>query len=517
MLFNPKISIVIINNNNNIIINESIQSVIDQTYRPIEIVLINEYNNQFIYNKDISSDQLSINIINIKPNDQLSSLNIAFRESKGEYISLLTTGDIYIHNKLEKQIKFINEFELFNSILYSDYELIDQRGNHLEYSNLQYIPPEKIMLYLFNFPFIPDSSLLFPKKNILNHLIINKSVTINEILFNLSFNNHIILQKESLIKLRITNKNLSNTIKINKKQIRNYHYRNLPKLLSSLHNINYIQFYLQNESLLLISILYNSIKNKFYFSFIDILLFVIGRKPSILFFILKKLFYKLFIYINNIKNKLIKNKYNKPIQKLNFINIFNDNKFGGTESVSGSGSTLFATRILRRKLSIFLNDHKIFSIIDIPCGDFNWMYKTNLNNINYIGSDIVDDIIKRNQFLYGNQQFKFITIDILNGSIPQIDCILCRDCFVHLPFKDIILAIKNFKKSLSKWLLATTFINITENIDLDNNGWRPLNLCIEPFNFPKPIDFLNEKSFEGGGIYSDKSLGLWLLDTINFD
>ena len=53
------------------------------------------------------------------------------------------------------------------------------------------------------------------------------------------------------------------------------------------------------------------------------------------------------------------------------------------------------------------------------------------------------------------------------------------------------------------------------NSDLSGNDfWRPLNLELSPFDFPKPLKIINEKCTEYNGIYADKSLGLWLLDDI---
>jgi hypothetical protein len=54
------------------------------------------------------------------------------------------------------------------------------------------------------------------------------------------------------------------------------------------------------------------------------------------------------------------------------------------------------------------------------------------------------------------------------------------------------------------------------NTDIKTGDWRPLNLEIEPFNFPKPNLLLSEYRYKGKMAYTDKSLGLWELDTIIF-
>ena len=106
-------------------------------------------------------------------------------------------------------------------------------------------------------------------------------------------------------------------------------------------------------------------------------------------------------------------------------------------------------------------------------------------------------------------------MDIVKEDLPTADVIICRDCFVHLSNKDIIEALKKFKRSQSHYLLTTTFYNIKENNDLvSGRGWRPINLQKSPFNFPEPIKLISENCTEQNGKYLDKSLGLWKLEQI---
>jgi len=44
-------------------------------------------------------------------------------------------------------------------------------------------------------------------------------------------------------------------------------------------------------------------------------------------------------------------------------------------------------------------------------------------------------------------------------------------------------------------------------------GWRPLNLLLEPFNFPKPIYSFVEEHGDCGG----RSMCMWKLDDLEVD
>ncbi|MCD1162393.1 class I SAM-dependent methyltransferase [Peribacillus frigoritolerans] len=199
-----------------------------------------------------------------------------------------------------------------------------------------------------------------------------------------------------------------------------------------------------------------------------------------------------------------------------FTNIYKKNRWGNSESVSGTGSSLTQTKTIIQELPSIIKQLQIKKMIDAPCGDFNWMKEIYKNTELYIGIDIVDEIIKRNKKEYPLNNVQFFHMDITKDRLPTGDLILCRDCLVHFSFSDIHLALNNFKASQSRYLLTTTFTNHTCNQEIRTGSWRPLNLEIEPYNFPKPILVINENCTEGEMNYTDKSLALWDLNIINF-
>ena len=92
-----------------------------------------------------------------------------------------------------------------------------------------------------------------------------------------------------------------------------------------------------------------------------------------------------------------------------FTQIYEGYKFGGTnESRSGLGSTLEETSGLRDKIKLLIREKNIKSVVDIPCGDFNWMKEIVFSFENYIGGDIVPQCIIENNERYSNSRIKFI-------------------------------------------------------------------------------------------------------------
>jgi hypothetical protein len=197
-----------------------------------------------------------------------------------------------------------------------------------------------------------------------------------------------------------------------------------------------------------------------------------------------------------------------------FTKIKDNNIWGSSESVSGRGSELHQTKILIQELPKLFKNYNIRTIIDIPCGDFNWMSQVDLSTIDYIGADIVDELISENQKRYNSKNINFFALDLITDILPQRDLIFTRDCLVHLSFADIQKAITNIKKSGCKYLFTTTFVDYHDNEDIITGQWRAINLQDKPFNFPQPEYVLLENCTEGDGRWKNKAMGLWLIEKI---
>jgi len=197
-----------------------------------------------------------------------------------------------------------------------------------------------------------------------------------------------------------------------------------------------------------------------------------------------------------------------PSLRTVFTKIYHDNSWNDGESVSGRGSTLARTEIIRQSLPKLLRDLQAKTLLDAACGDFNWMRHTSLGQIEYIGADIVPEMIKRNRAMYEQPGRTFVTLDISRNRLPRADVILCRECLIHLSFARIARAISNFKKSGAQYLLCTTHITVSENLDCANGGGRFVNLQLPPFDFPVPLQLIVEDAEAG------KCLGLWRLSQV---
>lgn len=222
----------------------------------------------------------------------------------------------------------------------------------------------------------------------------------------------------------------------------------------------------------------------------------------------------LFDYVSfNLQYELMLLSFRGKSREEVFNDIYYRNRWGDRESVSGRGSNLKQTLVIIKKIPILLEKLNIKTMLDAPCGDFYWLKEAQLNLERYIGCDIVADLITTNQLSYGNEVREFINLDLATDPLPQVDLIFCRDCLVHLSFKDAIAVIKNFQKSNSQYLLTTTYPGILENKDIVTGDWRAIDLRLPPYNFPNMLEIIDEETTERKD-YPQKSLGLWKLSDI---
>jgi len=210
-----------------------------------------------------------------------------------------------------------------------------------------------------------------------------------------------------------------------------------------------------------------------------------------------------------------------------FADIHDNNSWGSRESVSGAGSELANTSQLIRELSLLLRDLRIKTLLDLPCGDFNWMQHVDLAGIDYHGADIVEALVQRNSERFTGPGKRFSRMNLLADRLPEVDLIICRDCLFHFSNDDVFKALHAFVDSNARWLLTTTMIyrGLPRNSDIQTGGWTTINLEMPPYLLPPPkrlllegnvTELVNYVGPQGVVQYpqNDRCLGLWPIDDI---
>jgi len=180
---------------------------------------------------------------------------------------------------------------------------------------------------------------------------------------------------------------------------------------------------------------------------------------------------------------------------------------GRSESFSGTGSSLEATKVLRPRLADMFGSLGIRTLVDAPCGDMNWMRHLDYPFERFIGIDIAPTLISLLKSQAFPPQYYFLVANVVRDVLPKADAILCRDCLVHLSFEHIFKVRQLWKEAGFRYCFVTTFVNRTTNENIITGGWRPLNMQIAPFNWPEPLAVIDEECQDEG--FGDKAIGVW--------
>lgn len=129
MSFNPQVSIIIPVYNGSNYLREAIDSALAQTYKNIEVIVVNDGSNDGGKTEAIAlSYGDRIRYFYKKNGGCASALNYGIQHMTGDYFSWLSHDDVYYPGKIEKQIDYLSKIDDRSTILYGGYELIDKNS-----------------------------------------------------------------------------------------------------------------------------------------------------------------------------------------------------------------------------------------------------------------------------------------------------------------------------------------------------------------------------------------------------
>lgn len=197
-------------------------------------------------------------------------------------------------------------------------------------------------------------------------------------------------------------------------------------------------------------------------------------------------------------------------------------------SWDGPGSALAATEVLTTALPALLRKYGVRSMLDVACGDWNWMRLVDLQGagIDYIGWDVDPGRIERcrervltgDHLSYCRPGTSFECVNMLTTEIDvRYDLILARDFLAHLPNQHIEQVLEKFRYSGSTYLLASSYPG-AENAwtyDPAQFAWsgymeHPVDLETAPYNLRK-IDAIPEVCGPGGVLTYPHELALFQI------
>ena len=169
----PLVTIIALCYNHERFVEECLQSIINQTYKNIELIIVDDFSTDKSKEIIVAFSQKNIGICCIFNEYNVGncrSFNQALKIAKGKYIIDLSTDDVLKPNRIEEQVKKFKESDNIG-IVFSDAEYIDEYSNWLGifYRKNQRIPEGNIYEDILKKSFIMPSSMMI-RKSILDKL-----------------------------------------------------------------------------------------------------------------------------------------------------------------------------------------------------------------------------------------------------------------------------------------------------------------------------------------------------------
>lgn len=231
----PEVSVLMTVFNCEKYIFKSINSIIKQTYKNWELVIINDKSTDSTLRIIRSFKEKRINLINLKKNvGRTKAINIGLKKCRGKYVAIQDSDDLSLKSRLKIQVDVLNKDNKL-ALVFSWYKAIDQFGKIKKIFN------DNISEFEFNYT--------LPVKN----LICNSSVMYRKslILKLGGYPKDFIFSQEYILWLKIL---VKYKIKLIKVFLVFYRYHDM-----QLSNSKYQQKYIFTENL---KILFWSFKNK---------------------------------------------------------------------------------------------------------------------------------------------------------------------------------------------------------------------------------------------------------------
>ncbi|WP_424353744.1 glycosyltransferase family 2 protein [Methanobacterium sp. MBAC-LM] len=126
----PVVSVIMPSYNHEKFIPEAIESVLGQTFRDLELIIIDDKsgdNSQQIIDEFAQKDNRIKKIFHRENLGIAKTINEGIKNSTGKYIALIASDDMWIREKLEKQLKILEADE--NLVVWCNSAIIDSNSN----------------------------------------------------------------------------------------------------------------------------------------------------------------------------------------------------------------------------------------------------------------------------------------------------------------------------------------------------------------------------------------------------
>lgn len=159
----PLVSVIIPTYNNGQFIKEAIDSVLNQTYSEIEIIVVDDGSTDNT-RKIVEKYKNRVKYLYKENSGSASARNMGIRESSGELIAFLDSDDVWEDKKLEEQVRSLQNNQEA-ALIYCGKLWVDEEGKPIKHEFTQHEFPEGwIFEKLFEANYISSASCVVARK-----------------------------------------------------------------------------------------------------------------------------------------------------------------------------------------------------------------------------------------------------------------------------------------------------------------------------------------------------------------
>ena len=168
MTSNPLVSIIIPVYNGSNYMREAIDSALAQTYKNIEVIVVNDGSTDNTEEIALSYGD-KIRYFRKDNGGVSSALNLGIKEMRGDYFSWLSHDDVYFPEKVEKEVEALSKYDVKSIVLCEGFQ-IDKNSQLIQKSKMNKFldtndlnPWDKSLMALLKFGYFNGCGLLIPK------------------------------------------------------------------------------------------------------------------------------------------------------------------------------------------------------------------------------------------------------------------------------------------------------------------------------------------------------------------
>jgi SAM-dependent methyltransferase len=170
-----------------------------------------------------------------------------------------------------------------------------------------------------------------------------------------------------------------------------------------------------------------------------------------------------------------------------FRQIYEENLWGFG---SGHGARPRVTKGYRTFIENFISENAITSVLDFGCGDWQFSRLIDWRGADYLGLDVVPELIHRNQASYGTRRIAFALSPDRLADVPHADLLLVKHVLQHWPTG----LVQDFMSQVVPRFRFALITNTVEpknslNSEIAMGEWRPLDLRRAPYGYDVPVVF----------------------------